>query len=150
MKISKSKCINESKGHSLTRSKERQAELGEVFTPTELVLEILEKLSDDNWKEGKTFLDPTCGNGQFLAAVLLVKLDLGHASALKTIYGVDLMQDNVNDCRARLLAIAGDTDANRATVEQQILCKDGSVYDYTFNDTHTLPDPNDIFGWDEI
>lgn len=126
------KCERESSSSQLQRSSERQDELGEVFTPTYIVLDILEKLSDNMWEDGKTYLDPTCGNGQFLAAVAIIKLDLGHTSVLDSIYGVDLMQDNVEECRERLLAIAGDTDANRAIVNKNILCKDGLTYDYSF------------------
>lgn len=111
--------------------------LGEVFTPTPLVLRVLRRLPDFVWKEGEPFLDPTCGNGQFLAAVLIIKISLGHTDALSTIYGVDIMQDNVDECRQRLLDIAGDTPENRAIVEHNILCKDGLTYDYSFGDSPT-------------
>jgi len=141
--------VSESSEYLLIRSKERSASHGEVFTPSELVIEILEKLPDDTWEDGKTFLDPTCGNGQFLAAVAIVKRDLGHTSVLDSIYGVDLMQDNVDECRERLLAIAGDTDANRAIVENNILCKDGLEYDYSFGEVEDTPTKN-LFDWTGI
>ena len=53
----------------------------------------------------KTFLDPSCGDGQFLGEVLIRKLENGidFETALSTIYGVDLMQDNVKLCQDRLL-----------------------------------------------
>ncbi len=125
-------CLQESKNRVLVRSDERQSKLGEVFTPTELVLEILEQLPIEQWEEGKTFLDPTSGSGQFLAAVAIVKRELGHASPLASIYGVDIMQDNVDEARTRLLAICGSTAANRSIVDRNILCKDGLAYDYSF------------------
>jgi 23S rRNA G2445 N2-methylase RlmL len=96
------------------------------------VLEMLEQLPDEQWEDGKTFLDPTCGNGQFLSAVLIIKQSLGHENTLSTIYGVDLMPDNVTECKERLLAIAGDTAENRAIVENNILCRNGLEYDYSF------------------
>ena len=130
----KQNCIQEASTYLLTKSAQRIKEQGEVFTPTELVLEILEQLPTTVWEDGKTYLDPTCGNGQFLAAVLIIKLSLNHNDALSTIYGVDIMQDNVDECRQRLIDIAGDTPANWAIVEHNILCKDGLTYDYSFGD----------------
>ena len=135
--IIKERCILESKDYFLIKHPERATLLGEVFTPTPLVLEILEQLPATVWDEGKTYLDPTCGNGQFLAAVLIIKLSLNHNDALSTIYGVDIMQDNVDECRQRLIDIAGNTPANWAIVEHNILCKDGLTYDYSFGDSPT-------------
>ena len=128
----KEQCILESKDYFLVKHPDRVKDLGEVFTPTPLVLEILEQLPSTVWEDGKTYLVPTCGNGQFLAAVLIIKLSLGHTDALSTIYGVDLMQDNVDECRQRLLDIAGDTPANRKIVTHNIRCEDGLTYDYSF------------------
>lgn len=128
-------CIQEASTYFLVKHTDRVKQLGEVFTPTELVLEILKQLPDQVWEEGKTYLDPTAGNGQFLAAVLIIKISLGHTNPLSTIYGVDLMQDNVDECRQRLLDIAGDTPANRKIVMHNILCKDGLTYDYSFGDS---------------
>lgn len=128
----KQNCLIESKEYFLTKSPERIKELGEVFTPTELVLEILDQLPEEVWEDGKTYLDPTCGNGQFLAAVLIIKQSLNHTNPLSTIYGVDIMQDNVDECQQRLIAIAGNTEKNWKTVKNNILCKDGLTYDYGF------------------
>ena len=130
----KSVCIQEASTYFLVKHPDRVKQLGEVFTPTELVLEILDQLPSTVWESGKTYLDPTCGNGQFLAAVLIIKLSLGHQNALASIYGVDIMQDNVDECRQRLIDIAVDTPANRTIVEHNILCKDGLTYDYSFGD----------------
>ncbi|MFA5024066.1 MAG: N-6 DNA methylase [Patescibacteria group bacterium] len=131
----KALCLAESSGKALIKSQERQKELGEVFTPTELVLDILKKLptgKDGVWQEGKTFLDPACGNGQFLVAILIIKIQLGHENPLESIYGVDIMLDNVKQCRGRLLLLAGDTKKNRAILKKNIVCKDGLEFDYEF------------------
>ena len=130
----KNLCTLESADYYLLKHNDRKKLLGEVFTPTRLVLEILGNLPIRVWEETENFLDPTCGNGQFLAAVLIIKLSLGHQNALASIYGVDIMQDNVDECRQRLIDIAGDTPANWAIVEHNILCKDGLTYDYSFGD----------------
>lgn len=136
-------CLEEGEALHAVKSMERQKEQGEVFTPTELVLEILEKLPDEQWEDGKTFLDPTCGNGQFLAAVAIIKRELGHTSVLDSIYGVDLMQDNVDECKERLLSIAGNTPANRSILDRNILCKNGLEYDYSFGKSPT----ESLFDW---
>ena len=112
---------------------------GEVFTPTELVQEILDKLDPDLFKDPtKTFLDPTCGDGQFLGEVLIRKLENGidFETALATIYGVDLMQDNVDLCRERLLC---GMEQYRHIVEKNIVCADALEYNWSFGEP-------DIFG----
>ena len=116
----------------LTKSKERVKSLGEVFTPGKLVNEMLDELPVEMWEDSKTFLDPTCGNGQFLVAVLKRKIELGHSKTLSVIYGVDIMEDNVAECKSRLLSIAGDIVANREILDNNILCRDGLKYDYSF------------------
>lgn len=94
----------------LTRSKERVKALGEVFTPAALVSEMLDKLPADCWLPDKTFLEPSCGNGNFLVQILQRKLNNNHQplQALSTIYGVDIMKDNVIESRKRMLQIAID------------------------------------------
>jgi len=133
----KEQCILESKDYFLIKHPDRIKDLGEVFTPTGLVLEILSQLPNTIWEQGKSYLDPTCGNGQFLAAVLIIKLELGHTDALGTIYGVDIMPDNVAETRQRLIDIAGDNPKNWEIVNNNILCKDGLTYDYSFGDSPT-------------
>jgi hypothetical protein len=95
---------------------------GEVFTPTPLVQEILKKLPLEQFIDpSKTFLDPSCGDGQFLGEVIIRKIENGSTfeQALSTTYGVDLMQDNVDLCRERLLC--GSKDPKHiAIVEQNI------------------------------
>ena len=107
---------------------------GEVFTPTLLVQEMLDNLDQSvfNGPE-KTFLDPACGDGQFLSEVLIRKVENGidFEQALATIYGVDLMQDNVDLCRERLLCGREDL---RHIVEKNIVCADGLEYNYCFGE----------------
>jgi type I restriction-modification system DNA methylase subunit len=118
------------------REKTRVKATGEVFTPTPLVEEILDKMDPESFKDPtKTFLDPRCGDGQFLASVLYRKLHNGidFETALSTIYGVDLMDDNVELCRERLLCGREDL---RHIVERNIVCHDALTYDYSFNGTN--------------
>lgn len=119
----------------IERDKLRVKATGEVFTPTELVQEILDQLPQDQFTNPtKTFLDPSCGDGQFLGEVLIRKMENGSTfeQALSTTYGVDLMQDNVDLCRERLLCGRDDL---RHIVEQNIVCADALKYDYSFDGT---------------
>jgi type I restriction-modification system DNA methylase subunit len=112
---------------------------GEVFTPTPLVQEILDQLPQELFVDAdKTFLDPACGDGQFLGEVVIRKIENGSTleQALSTTYGVDLMQDNVDLCRERLLCGREDL---RHIVEKNIVCADGLTYNYTFGEP-------DVFG----
>ena len=118
------------------RTQARVKATGEVFTPTELVREMLEQIPVDQFTDpAKTFLDNSCGDGQFLGEVLVRKMEMGSTfeQALQTIYGVDLMQDNVDLCRERLLC--GRTDLAHI-VERNIVCHDALTYDYSFNGTN--------------
>jgi type I restriction-modification system DNA methylase subunit len=117
------------------RDKLRTKATGEVFTPTPLVQEILDKLPSEVFEDlTKTFCDPSCGDGQFLSEVLIRKLENGidFETALSTIYGVDLMSDNVQLCRDRLLC---GREELRSIVTRNIVCHDALTYDYSFNGT---------------
>lgn len=79
------------------KAKSRTKITGEVFTPTRLVEEMLDKLPIDVFVNlDKTFIDPACGNGQFLIAVA------HRRKCIANIFGVDLMVDNVCNTIARL------------------------------------------------
>jgi len=125
------------------REQVRVKATGEVFTPTPLVQEILEQLPHDTFTDlNKTVLDPACGDGQFLGEVLIRKMENGSTfeQALGTIYGVDLMEDNVELCRERLLCGREDL---RHIVEKNIVCADGLRYHYRFDDSHPYDDEQD-------
>jgi type I restriction-modification system DNA methylase subunit len=108
----------------------------EVFTPTTMVNDILDNLDPNLFTDREqTFLDPTCGDGQFLGEVLIRKVENGidFETALSTIYGVDLMEDNVDLCRERLLCGREDL---RHIVEKNIVVHDALTYDFSFNGTN--------------
>lgn len=126
---------NRSYMSGVDREYTRVKSTGEVFTPTRTVQRILAKIPIDQFTDpAKTFLDNSCGDGQFLGEVLIRKMENGSTfeQALSTIYGVDLMQDNVNLCRERLLC--GQKHLQHI-VEKNIVCHDALTYDYSFNGT---------------
>ena len=99
-------CMND---HSymgeIDRDEYRIKATAEIFTPTDLVIDMLQKTDLDCFLPGKTVLDPACGDGQFLVAIKYVKIlihGMTESDALQDIYGVDIMRDNVDLCKKRL------------------------------------------------
>lgn len=104
---------------SLVKSKKRVADHGEVFTPDWLVEAMLDLVKDESERIDSRFLEPACGSGNFLVQVLRRKLaaverDYGRSEferrhfallALMCIYGIELLEDNIAECRANLLEI---------------------------------------------
>jgi hypothetical protein len=129
---------------TITRSKDRIKKTGEVFTPPWLVKEMLDALPQEVFTDStKTFLDPAAGDGNFLVQVLQRKIDQGHnpLQALHTTYGVELMPDNVQECKRRLKSIALEaleehqiTDkillAIDKILDNNIVCHDSLTWDY--------------------
>ena len=124
----------------IKRDNERIKLNGEVFTPPQLVCDMLDKLPKETWYKGKTFLDPACGNGNFLVEILERKLKRKHGplDALRTIYGIELMADNVEECRIRILKIIATHEEVTAehiqVVLTNIVCADALKYDMEFEE----------------
>lgn len=104
---------------SQIKSKERVADHGEVFTAEREVNAMLDLVANECLRPDSRFLEPACGDGNFLAAILRRKLaelrrkykksprDYEKLSivAIGSLYGVDIMNDNVEACRQRLYSI---------------------------------------------
>ena len=128
----------------IDRDKNRVKQTQECFTKDFLVQKACDEIEAKDptafSDPTKTFIDPTgCGDGQFLGEVLIRKVENGidFETALSTIYGVDLMQDNVKLCRERLLCGREDL---RHIVEQNIVCADALRYHYRFDGSHLYDD----------
>jgi type I restriction-modification system DNA methylase subunit len=135
---------NRSYMSGVERNKLRIKSTGEIFTPTLLVQEILDKLPLELFTDTtKTYLDPSCGDGQFLGEILIRKIENGidFEQALKTIYGVDIMQDNIDLCRERLLC---GQEHLRPVVEQNIVCADALKYHYRFDGSDPYKTKQDL------
>ena len=129
---------NRSYMSGIERDQSRVKSTAEVFTPTPLVQKCLDELPEEFWVNcNHTVCDNSCGDGQFLGEVLIRKMEHGSTfeQALSTIYGVDLMQDNVDLCRERLLCGREDL---RHIVEKNIVCHDALTYNYTFGESETF------------
>jgi hypothetical protein len=104
---------------SLVKSKQRIADHGEVFTPSWMVEAMLDLVKGETERIDSRFLEPACGNGNFLTRILrrklaAVELKYGQSDferrhyallGLMCVYGIELLPDNIADCRANLLEI---------------------------------------------
>ena len=120
------------------KRKSRRKQTSEDFTPEFLINEMLDKLPPEVWIDpSKTFLDNSAGNGNFLVAILQRKLSLGHSplQAISTIYGVELMPDNVEEMKDRLLVelpslTSEEVKKARKIIDHNIVCHDALTWDY--------------------
>lgn len=134
------------------KSKQRVADHGEVFTNPREVNAMLDMVKQETERIESRFLEPACGNGNFLAEVLRRKLAVVASSyrkspheymryafvAVTSLYGVDILQDNAEECRERLYNIVAKTarkdikgsidqrflDTIRFVLNKNILCGD--------------------------
>lgn len=132
------------------KSKQRVADHGEVFTAEREVNAMLDLVKQETERIDSRFLEPACGDGNFLAEILRRKMVVVKANyrrstadyekyaviAVTSIYGIDILQDNVDACRKRLFDIwneeytvcckkdANDEcrDAVRFILSRNILC----------------------------
>lgn len=107
---------------TLIKSKKRVADHGEVFTPPWLVERMLDLVKGESERIDSRFLEPACGSGNFLVKILQRKLDTverkyGRSAfdkrvyglvALASCYGIELLADNIAECRANMLAMFSD------------------------------------------
>ena len=104
---------------NLVGSRQRVIDHGEVFTPAWMVDAMLDLVKGESERIDSRFLEPACGSGNFLAPVLQRKLatvqkrygrsafDKRHYALIGVMaaYGIELLEDNVLECRDRLLTI---------------------------------------------
>ncbi|MFY7909586.1 MAG: SAM-dependent DNA methyltransferase [Emticicia sp.] len=116
------------------KSRKQVNEHGEVFTAEREVNAMLDLVKQETERIDSRFLEPACGNGNFLAEVLRRKLAVVEDRysknqieferyaiiAISSIYGVDILEDNAIECRERLYKIFEEIYTNR----YKKLCKD--------------------------
>lgn len=135
--------------HGEQITKERQKKTGEVFTPPELINEMLDQCPEELWQPGKTVLEPAAGDGNFVVEVLKRKLNAGctPTQAIQDVYAVEYMLDNVQAMKRRVLEMVGDTPEHRKIVDNHIVhantldetdTSDGRCYPDWLRQTPTL------------
>ena len=104
------------------KSKQRVADHGEVFTPAWMVEAMLDLVKGETERIDSRFLEPACGSGNFLVQILqrklaAVELKFGKSDfekqhfalfSLMCTYGIELLPDNIAECRANMLEILAD------------------------------------------
>ncbi|MBR4234908.1 MAG: SAM-dependent DNA methyltransferase [Clostridia bacterium] len=124
------------------KSRERVADHGEVFTAQREVNAMLDLVKQETERIDSRFLEPACGDGNFLAEILRRKLAAVKARykksaadyekyavmAVTSIYGVDLLQDNVEECRSRLFAIWDEEYTANCKQECREECREAVRY----------------------
>jgi hypothetical protein len=107
---------------SLFKSKQRIVDHGEVFTPPWMVEAMLDLVKEESERLDSRFLEPACGSGNFLVQVLrrklaAVELKFGRFDferrqyallALMCVYGIELLADNIAECRANMLELLAE------------------------------------------
>ncbi len=115
-------CFGDSQNMSQTKSKQRVADHGEVFTPEWMVEAMLDLVKAETERIDSRFLEPACGSGNFLVKILrrklaAVEIKFGSSNfekrhyallALMCIYGIELLPDNIAECRANVLEILAE------------------------------------------
>lgn len=105
--------------HAHIKSKSRVAQFGEVLTPPEIVNAMLDLVKQETERIDSRFLEPACGTGNFLTEILRRKLQVVEGRyrksqleyeryavlAVSSIYGIDILEDNVHECRQNLFNI---------------------------------------------
>lgn len=116
-----------------TRLKRRK-KTGEFYTPYSIVKKMIDKIEPEIWADSdKTFLEPSFGDGNFIIAILyrrIAEYSVDWKTALETCYGVELMQDNVDETKERIidllnkLNIEYDKDVAYEIMSRNLVCSD--------------------------
>lgn len=93
----------------IIKSRQRVKDFAEVFTPSHIVKDMCDLIPDSVWNNiESTFLEPACGNGNFLVEIYRRKLkrckdERDGLKALASMVGIDIQPDNCEECRKRLM-----------------------------------------------
>lgn len=125
--------------NKIERTKERIVQTNEIFTSLEIVLYGLEIAYPPEFflDYSISFSDNCVGEGVWLVGMVLKRMQAGlpHEQAIQNLKGVDIMHDNVEACKRRLLCKREDL---RHIVEKNIVCADALTYNYTFGEKETF------------
>ena len=128
--------------HKQVVSKERVADHGEVYTAPREINAMLDLVKTETERIDSRFLEPACGNGNFLAEILTRKLCIVEKRyaksqleyeryavlAVSSIYGIDILQDNVQACRQRLFSIFDESYRRLFAGKTKDGCRDAARF----------------------
>lgn len=112
----------------------------EFFTPSSLVSKMCDKIPSSDWSNpDKTFLEPCFGNGNFLVEIIrrrIVDYKIDYKTTLETLYGVELMSDNVVEAKERIIILLKeispgfDESLARQIMDKNLVCSDFFKWDF--------------------
>lgn len=141
----------------ITKSKDRIKTHAEVYTPIRIVksmVDLVEQGADDDiWDIGKTWLEPSCGNGVFIGEIVRRKLARCETAsmaleALKDVYAIDIQEDNIYQARCQALG-----QYIKWCIKNEMVCHFGEVSKII--DTNIIcgdslkPESVSLFDWKE-
>jgi len=124
------------------QSKQRIAQYGEVLTPTRIVDAMLDLVKQETERIDSRFLEPACGTGNFLAESLHRKLQVVESRycrsqleyeryavlAISSLYGIELLEDNVAECRQRLFDVFDAAYTRLFNAKAKEPCREATRY----------------------
>ena len=130
----------------IQRTQDRIKATGEVFTPVDLVDRMCDRIPEETWKDpARTFLEPTFGSGNMLCRMLERRIEAGVSplDAVRTLYGMELMEDNVKLCKSRVKAILEEhglkvDDEVQGIIDHNLVCTDFFKWDIASWRPYTL------------
>ena len=132
-----------------TRLKRRK-KTQEFYTPYSIIKKMIDKIEQEMWADPtKTFLDPAMGNGNIILGILyrrIVEHSIDWRTALETLYGVELMQDNVDETKERIidllnkLNIEYDKDVAYEIMNHNLVCS--NFFDWDFDNWCPIKENN--------
>ena len=130
------------KGYDNETRKTRRKENGgsqEFFTPYSLVKRICDKISEADWSNSeKTFLEPSFGNGAFVCYIIYNRILHGVSwkDTLKTLFGVELLPDNVQETKDRIISLLSEMEIQfnkeeaMKIMDHNLVCSDFFKWDF--------------------
>lgn len=116
-------------GNTQIKTKKRVRDFGEVFTAEREVKAMCDLIPDSVWADiGSKFLEPCCGNGNFVAEILRRKLDRCRCeedviAAYDSIWCIDIQRDNCEETKKRMLAMCPE-GIDKSKITLHIICGD--------------------------
>ena len=124
----------------------------EFFTPSSLVSKMCDKIPSTDWSNPtKTFLEPCFGNGNFLVEIIrrrIVDYSIDWKIVLNNLYGVELMPDNVQEAKDRIIELLKklNIDFNeqeaRDIMNHNLVCSD--FFKWDFENWRPIPEAKSI------
>ena len=105
----------------------------EFFTPFKIIEKMCNEIPESDWKDpNKTWLEPSAGNGNLLLYIIWNRIQHGidWKTTLETLYGVELMNDNVHECKERILdlldklQIEYNKEEAKKIMDKNLVCHD--------------------------